>query len=252
MYISNTHPTFGNDSYGDIFTPYVFWQHKNGQYWEVKGFDISSTQYCSFNNFPGCTNVSPSFCTINLTTGQGYLSNMDFVTFASDVTGNMEIYVNTVIGDTVYSNLSEYSGTDTHPQLFNNFCISPAGLDNQLFDIWESYRGGHWQLWTTRMDILTGENSLKLPAAEMRCSPNPFTDETRIEYNTGEAGSLNFGIYDLQGNKIKTLNSVSEGNGKYSVTWDGKDAAGAPVPAGIYVCSVKTGNTVSHCKIIRR
>jgi flagellar hook assembly protein FlgD len=102
------------------------------------------------------------------------------------------------------------------------------------------------------MDILTGENTLKGPAIRMmKSSPNPFTDETRIEYFTGEAGSLTVDIYDLQGKKIKSLNSASDGHGKHSVTWDGKDAAGAPVPAGIYVCAVKTGDSVLRCKIIR-
>ncbi|TRZ72748.1 MAG: T9SS C-terminal target domain-containing protein [Bacteroidetes bacterium] len=253
IYGTNTHLTFGNDSFGTIWTPYVFWQHKNGPYWEVKGFDISSTQFCSFNNFPGCNNTSPSFCTINMTTDQDYLPNVDFFTFASDVTGNMEIYVNNWIYDSVYSILSEYSGIDTHPQLFNNFHISPSGLDNQLFDIWESYRGGHWQLWATTMDILTGENTLKGHDTQMiKSSPNPFTDETHIVYFTGEAGPVTVDIYDLRGKKIKNLSSASEGNGKYAATWDGKDAAGTPVPADIYVCVVKTGNTVLRCKIIRR
>ena len=252
IYGSNTHLTFGNDSYGTQWASYVFWQHKNGPYWEVKGFSLSDNQYCSLNNFTNSNNVSPSYCTIIMTTVEGYLPNVDFFTFGSDVTGNMEIYVNNWIYDSVYSNLSDFSGNDAHPQLFNNFNALYGVLDNQLFDIWESYRGGHWQLWATTMDILTGENSLKYPVTGMRCSPNPFTDETRIEYLTGEAGSLTIDIYDLQGKEIKTLNSAAEGHGKHSVTWDGKDAAGVPVPAGIYVCAVKTGDSVLRCKIIRR
>jgi flagellar hook assembly protein FlgD len=37
----------------------------------------------------------------------------------------------------------------------------------------------------------------------------------------------------------------------YSVTWDGKDVAGTEVPAGIYVVTLKTGDKVFNCKIIR-
>jgi hypothetical protein len=187
-----------------------------------------------------------------MTTGQEYLSNLHFITFASDVTGNMETYVNDWIYDTVYSDLSEYSGIDTHPQLFNNFHFSLSGLDNQLFDIWESYRGGHWQLWASNMDILTTENNLKGTATlVMKSSPNPFTDETHIEYFAEKAGLQTIEIYDLQGKKIKNLDSDPEGIGKHSVTWDGKDDAGIPVPAGIYLCVVKTGESVLRCKIIR-
>lgn len=88
-----------------------------------------------------------------------------------------------------------------------------------LFNIWESYRGGHWQLWATNMDILSGEKTMKgFATGMMKSSPNPFTNETHIEYFTGEPGSLTINIYDLQGKKIKTLTSTSEGNGKHSVT----------------------------------
>jgi hypothetical protein len=260
VYGINKHPTLGNDSYGDIMAPYLFWQHQNGSFWTIKGFDLVNQQFVSVNNFSNSNNVSPSYCTINLTTGQDYLPNVHFFTFSSDVTGNTEIYVNNWIYDTTYTNISVHSGNDVHPQLFNNFHAfpsgnfrtSPSGLDNQLFDIWESYHGGRWQLWATNMDILTGENTSTGPTGQiMKCSPNPFATETRIEYNTIDKGLVVIDIYDLRGNKIKSLNSLSDGNGKHWVTWDGKDAAGIPLPAGIYMGVVKTGNTVNRCKIIR-
>jgi hypothetical protein len=248
---TNNHLSFGNDSYavGSI----LFWQHNNGTFWTIKGFDPSFLTYYSFNNFPGCNNISPSYCYINMITDKTFPPYMHFSTFSSDVTGNMEIYVNNIMGDTNYSNLSGYSGNDTHPQLFNNFHISPSGLDNQLFDIWESYRSGHWQLWATNLDILTGENTLKGPSAGLiQASPNPFTSETHIRYLSGETGPVTFDIYDLRGKKIKSLDTHPEGIWKNRVTWDGTGAAGAPVPAGIYLCAVKTGSSVLHCKIIRQ
>lgn len=247
---TNTHLTFGNDSYG-AGGSILFWQNNNGTFWTIKGFDPNFITYYSFNNFPGCNNISPSYCYVNITTYQTFPAFCTFSTFASDVTGNMEIYVNNVLGDTIYSNLSGYSGIDAHPQLFNNFNTLFGALDNQLFDIWESYRGGHWQLWATKMDFLTGEGNLKNQFARMKCSPNPFTDLTRIEYFIREEGSTCFTIFDLNGKKIVNMNSTSEGNGKHSVTWNGRDGSGALVPAGIYVCALNTGNTVSRCKIIR-
>jgi len=249
---TNTHLTFGNDSYGDVNAPYLFWQHKNGPFWVIEGFDIFDSQSVSFNNFTGSNNMSPSYCSIIMTTDQGYLPNMDFSTFASDITGNTEIYVNMWIYDTSYSNISVNSVNNAHPQLFNNFHFS-SGLDNQLFDIWESYRGGHWQLWATTRDILTGEDALKGYSAWMiKCSPNPFKDETRIEYFSGKASLVTVDIYDLSGRKIKTLITTSEGQGIHSVTWDGKDDSGSAVPAGIYVCTLKTADRFYNCKIICR
>jgi hypothetical protein len=218
----------------------------------IEGFDLFDSQSVSFNNFTGSNNMSPSYCSIIMTTDQGYLPNMDFSTFASDITGNTEIYVNMWIYDTSYLNISVNSVNNAHPQLFNNFHFY-SGLDNQLFDIWESYRGGHWQLWATTRDILTGEDALKGYSTGMiKCSPNPFKDETRIEYFSGKAGLVAVDIYDLPGRRIKTLITMSEGQGMHSVTWDRKDDSGIVVPAGIYVCTLKTADKFYNCKIICR
>jgi hypothetical protein len=249
----NTHLTFGNDSYGDEYSGYVFWQNKTGPYWVVKGFDLSQLQFYTFNNYTNSNNVSPSFCNIILFTDQDIPTNINFFTFASDITGNMEVYVNSWLYDTTYLNLSEYSGTDTHPQLFNNFIHYGMGLDNQLFDIWESYRGGHWQLWASNLDVLTGEKILTdFTAGMIRCRPNPFTKETLIEYVTGGDGSQVVDIVTISGKNIRTLTGTEESPGKYRVTWDGKDDNGVPVPAGTYLCTVKTGDKVLNYKIIRQ
>jgi len=251
IYGINKNPTFGNDSYSTT-GPYLFWRHKNGPYWEIEGAEISLLEFCSFNNFGGANNLSPSFCMINILTGKAYPIYVNYFTFESDVSGNSEIYVNDAMGDTTYSNLSEFSGQDVHPQLFNHFHSYGFGFVNQVYDIWESYRGGHWQLWASNMDILTGEEALKGPDnCLIKSSPNPFTDESRIEYITEEAGSQTIDIYNFAGKMIKNLSITTTGQGKHSVTWDGKDAAGNPVPAGIYVCTLKTSNKVLNCKIIR-
>jgi hypothetical protein len=255
---SSSHLTFGNDSYGDVslggsFCGYVFWQNKSGPYWVVKGFDLNQLQFFSFNNYMNSNNISPSFCNINIFTDKNIPTDINFFTFASDVTGNMEVYVNSWLYDTTYLNLSQYSGTNTHPQLFNNLIRDGSGLDNQLFDIWESNRGGHWQLWASKLDALTGENTLKgVKSVMIKCSPNPFTEETLIEYVTGEKGSVAVDIHDISGNKIKTLNALEENSGRYRVTWDGKNDNGVPVSAGTYICTVKTSGTTLNSKIIRQ
>ncbi|MCX6245371.1 MAG: T9SS type A sorting domain-containing protein [Bacteroidetes bacterium] len=252
IYGSNTHPTFGNDSYSQINDSYLFWQHKNGPNWVIKGFDITDLQYLSFNNFAGYNNMSPSFCYVEMITGDHTAPLFHYSTFASDVTGNMEIYVNNIWGDTVYSNISEYSGIDRHPQLFNNLHLFGWGLDNQLFDIWESYRGGHWQLWGTTRDILSGEKTLEgAKSCILKVSPNPFSDKTRITCSMPQSGSVTFDIYDLSGKNINTLKGFEDNAGNLSVNWDANDAAGNRVPAGIYICAVRAGQTILHAKIMR-
>jgi hypothetical protein len=248
---TNTHATFGNDSYAANNSSSLLWQHKDADYWTIKGFDLSSTTFLTFNNFPGCNNLSPSFCSIEMLTDSMPFF-MPFSTFSSDVTGNMETYVN-MLYDMTYQNISQYTGKDAHPQLFNNLHWAGMGLDNQLFDIWESSRGGHWQLWATTMDVLTGENTLPSSDKELiRCYPNPSASVSRIEFRSPVPVPGFPEITDLSGKKITQLTGAVNTGGLHTVEWNGTDAHGNPVPAGIYFCSVKTGETVIHCKIIRR
>jgi hypothetical protein len=251
VYGTNLNPTFGNDSYATA-GPYLFWRHKNGPYWEIEGAEVNLIEFCPFNNFDGANNLSPSFCMINYITDKAYPIYVNYFTFASDTSGNMEIYVNDVMGDTTYRNLSQFSGQDVHPQLYNHFHQYGYGFVNHVYDIWESYRGGHWQLWASNMDIITGEKTLaSKTSGSLRCLPNPFTDEIRIEYATGVPGNPCIEIKDLNGKIIRMLNSAVTDD-KHYVTWNGNDASGTTVPAGIYFCTVKTGDTVLRCKIIRQ
>jgi hypothetical protein len=249
---NNSHLSYGNDSYGA--NSLLLWQHSDGPYWKIKGFDINSTLYTTFNNFPGCNNVSPSYCMVNILTDKEskFILPYTYSTFASDYTGNWEIYVNNIIGDTVYSNLSVSSSTDTHPQLFNNFHSHGAGFDNQLYNIWESYRGGHWQLWASNLDILTSDGLQPATGHKtIRALPNPSGGYTYIEYTTPGSGPIPLEIYDLSGKKIRTLTSYADGKQAHIARWDGQNDSGTRVPPGIYFITEQNDSDAPRCKIIR-
>ncbi len=69
--------------------------------------------------------------------------------------------------------------------------------------------------------------------------PNPFNSSTIIQFRVG---SLEFGkpipttlmIYNLLGQKVKTLVDEEKQSGTYQVVWDGKDNSGKEVSSGIY------------------
>jgi hypothetical protein len=255
IYGTNTHVTMGNDSYGVNFNQNIFWQHKDGPYWLIKGFDPGNIQYLSFNNFPACNNVSPSVINVYLITKK-IAAPIIFATFASDVTGNMEIYINNLIADTNYSNLSNYTGIDAHPLLFNNLHHYGMGLDNQIFNIWESFRGGHWQLWASNLDILTGIDTQSAGGLKsIRATPNPSVEFTFIEYTTPDSGEIPIDIYDLSGKKVITLISHTSYiiATKVNVArWDGLNDSGSRVPPGIYFAAPGNDSRAPRCKIIRQ
>ena len=72
--------------------------------------------------------------------------------------------------------------------------------------------------------------------------PNPFNPETRIAFEMAREGHVELGIYNLMGEKVKTLFSGSVHSGTHHATWDGKDEAGRNLPSGVYFYELKSGS----------
>ena len=65
--------------------------------------------------------------------------------------------------------------------------------------------------------------------------PNPFNPSTTIEYRLPEAGDVQLVIYNLLGQKVRTLVQETMDAGFHSVVWDGTDEFGKQVASGIYI-----------------
>ncbi len=65
--------------------------------------------------------------------------------------------------------------------------------------------------------------------------PNPFNPETKIVFNLHESGQIRLEIYNIKGQRIKSLLNDQITAGKYSIIWDGKDASGQKVSSGVYL-----------------
>ncbi len=77
-----------------------------------------------------------------------------------------------------------------------------------------------------------------VPAATLleRNRPNPFNQSTAISYQLAAAGRVTIALYNVAGQKIRTLADRDQAPGRYTLRWDGKDDGGRAVAAGIYVC----------------
>ena len=64
--------------------------------------------------------------------------------------------------------------------------------------------------------------------------PNPFNPTTQIGYGLPQDGQVNIAIYNLVGQKIRTLVSGVESAGYRYVTWNGRSDEGYAVPSGMY------------------
>ncbi len=84
----------------------------------------------------------------------------------------------------------------------------------------------------------------------VRTYPNPFNGAIRIEFFTGKNRAVRLEIFNLLGEKIRTLVSGRQTAGKHSVLWDGRTEQGYMAPSGIYWISLSSKGSRCTKKIV--
>ena len=69
--------------------------------------------------------------------------------------------------------------------------------------------------------------------------PNPFNPSTTIQFSLSATGRAELDIYNMLGQKIRSLVSERLEAGTHSVVWNGRDQNNKPVSSGIYVARLK-------------
>ncbi len=64
--------------------------------------------------------------------------------------------------------------------------------------------------------------------------PNPFNPTTHIDFNIQHSGHVELIVYNITGQKVRTLMSDMCSAGAHTATWDGTDDAGRAVTSGVY------------------
>jgi hypothetical protein len=72
--------------------------------------------------------------------------------------------------------------------------------------------------------------------------PNPFNSQTNIEFQVPNQSIIKLEIYDILGQKIRTLVNQEKYPGNYSLSWNGKNDFGNSVISGIYFIKFSSDN----------
>ncbi|MCK4689727.1 MAG: T9SS type A sorting domain-containing protein, partial [Candidatus Marinimicrobia bacterium] len=85
--------------------------------------------------------------------------------------------------------------------------------------------------------------------------PNPFNPSTDIVYIIPEnlSGNYTLEVYDILGNRVRTLINEYHSTGKYKTSWDGKNSDDIAVVSGVYLIKLSGPgiNEISRITLLR-
>lgn len=84
----------------------------------------------------------------------------------------------------------------------------------------------------------------------LACGPNPFRPGRVMTLRTDAVGPADVALYDVTGRQVRSFEGIQlSGGGTARFTWDGRDDAGADLPAGTYFVRVATRTTQSAAAV---
>ncbi len=93
----------------------------------------------------------------------------------------------------------------------------------------------------------TGDGQPQIPGIPLltklgKAYPNPFNPRTNISYTLMNDSQVKIEVYNMKGQKVKTLISKDHVAGSYNVSWDGTDLYGKTVSSGTYFYKMTSDN----------
>jgi hypothetical protein len=80
--------------------------------------------------------------------------------------------------------------------------------------------------------------------------PNPFNPTTTINYQVPQVSDVNLVVYNILGQKVRTLVNDRMEPGYHSVVWDGRNEDGRTVASGIYIYRFEASDYTKTLKLM--
>jgi hypothetical protein len=103
-------------------------------------------------------------------------------------------------------------------------------------------------------ETVTAVEEISAPAAGLLLlepvHPNPLRALGEIAYTLPGAGRVRLAAYDVTGRQVAVLSDGAQEGGRHALRWDGRDAGGHALPAGVYLLRLETSGLVTSRKLV--
>ena len=83
----------------------------------------------------------------------------------------------------------------------------------------------------------------------MNARPNPASGIVQVQFLVTEKKGFRAEVYNLEGARVRVLETSRVMYGVNTATWDGRDERGRPAPAGVYIFRTKAGKNSGTFRI---
>lgn len=80
--------------------------------------------------------------------------------------------------------------------------------------------------------------------------PNPTSEGARIRYTPPFASAVRLSVVDIAGRRVAVLGQQLASPGPHDARWDGRDANGGRVPAGVYFVRLESAGQARSSRVV--
>jgi hypothetical protein len=94
------------------------------------------------------------------------------------------------------------------------------------------------------------EDELITAVPKLTNYPNPFSGQTRINFELDKSAHVKLDVYNSKGQKVRNLSNGICAGGLNEFAWDTKDDKGRSCASGVYYLRMKSGDKISKHKLL--
>lgn len=138
----------------------------------------------------------------------------------------------------------------------NSFCNSIRIIPSDETHTFINWNNGYDELFCQFINVsdFLDTNDFDSPPIEaltLHNYPNPFKSTTRIDLSLKTHSTVNICIYNIKGQKIRTIVNENLDKGDHSFIWNGKDNNHLDCASGVYFVRLETSENIQVAKILK-
>jgi len=175
-------------------------------------------------------------------------TNLELNFISSDELNGALVTLSAISGEIWEETITDDYNLSWEGILTSKYDVTISKDGNEFTSIIEFYEDSSFEIeviFTKCSDDLMSSSNIRLSNY-----PNPFNPTTSIAFSLDEAKHVTLEIYNIRGEKVRTLIGDEFSADHHKVVWNGTDDSGNSVSSGVYFYKMKAGDSEKTRKMV--